>query len=498
MTEKSLLLILGNQLFPIDNIRSLNPDKVFMAEDLGLSTYEKHHKLKILMIFSAMREKRDELISNNIDVDYTEIEDPDFNLTFEEKLKKSIKKNSIKNLKVFEIEDKPFEKRIIDFSKKYDLTLTISPSPMFLIKREEFLELKGSSKVIRMGNFYKNVRKKLNILVDEDQKPIGGKWSFDDENRKKIPKGLDIPDLLEMQISKYVEELKPIISKKFSNHPGKMGDIWIPFNRVDALKNLDYFITVKFDNFGTYEDAILSNDSFLFHSALSPSMNIGLITPQDVVDRVLDYTKEKEVPLNSVEGFLRQIIGWREFIRGIYQNYGDQQLESNFFNFSRSLKDTWYSGDTGIPPLDDAIKFSDRYGYTHHINRLMVISNLMTLSEIDPKNIYKWFMEMYIDSSEWVMVPNVFGMGTFSDGGIFSTKPYVCGSNYLLKMSNYKKGDWCNALDGLYWRFFEKNMLKLQNNPRLAFMRKTFESMDKSRKVLIFDCAEKFIEDHSY
>jgi deoxyribodipyrimidine photolyase-related protein len=469
-----------------------------MAEDLGLSTYEKHHKLKILMIFSDMREKRDELISNNIDVDYTEIEDPDFDLTFEEKLKKSIKKNSIKNLKVFEIEDKPFEKRIIDFSKKYDLTLTISPSPMFLIKREEFLELKGSSKVIRMGNFYKNVRKKLNILVDEDQKPIGGKWSFDDENRKKIPKGLDIPDLLEMQISKYVEELKPIISKKFSNHPGKMDDIWIPFNRVDALKNLDYFITVKFDNFGTYEDAILSNDSFLFHSALSPSMNIGLITPQDVVDRVLDYTKEKEVPLNSVEGFLRQIIGWREFIRGIYQNYGDQQLESNFFNFSRSLKDTWYSGDTGIPPLDDAIKFSDRYGYTHHINRLMVISNLMTLSEIDPKNIYKWFMEMYIDSSEWVMVPNVFGMGTFSDGGIFSTKPYVCGSNYLLKMSNYKKGDWCNALDGLYWRFFEKNMLKLQNNPRLAFMRKTFESMDKSRKVLIFDCAEKFIEDHSY
>ena len=203
MTEKSLLLILGNQLFPIENIRSLNPDKVFMAEDLGLSTYESHHKLKILMIFSAMREKRDELISNNFDVDYTEIEDPDFNLTFEEKLKKCIKKSDIKNLNIFEIEDKAFEKRIIVFSKKYNLGLTILPSPMFLIKRDEFLELKGSSKVVRMGNFYKNVRKKLNILVDKDQKPIGGKWSFDDENRKKIPKGLDIPSLLEMEISKY-------------------------------------------------------------------------------------------------------------------------------------------------------------------------------------------------------------------------------------------------------------------------------------------------------
>jgi deoxyribodipyrimidine photolyase-related protein len=349
-----------------------------------------------------------------------------------------------------------------------------------------------------MGNFYKNVRKKLNILVDKNQKPVGGKWSFDDENRKKTPKGLEIPDLLELQISMYAEQLKPIISKKFSDHPGKMDDIWMPFNRSDALKNLDYFIKVKFENFGTYEDAILSNDSFLFHSALSPSLNIGLITPQDIVDKVLDYTKRKEIPLNSVEGFIRQIIGWREFIRGIYQNYSEEQLKSNFFNFSRSLKETWYSGDTGIPPLDDAIKFSERYGYTHHINRLMVISNLMTLSEIDPKNIYKWFMEMYIDSSEWVMVPNVFGMGTFSDGGIFSTKPYVCGSNYLLKMSNYKKGDWCNTVDGLYWRFFEKNMLKLQNNPRLAFMKKTFESMDKSRKVLIFDHAEKFIEDHSY
>ena len=498
MTEKSALLILGNQLFSIDEIKNVNPERVFMAEDLGLSTYEKHHKLKILMIFSAMREKRDELKNNNIDIDYIEIEDPDFILSYEEKLEKYIKKNNIKTLNIFEIEDKSFEKRIINFTKKHNLNLIISTSPMFLIKREDFLDLKGKSKVVRMGNFYKNVRKKLNILVDENQKPIGGKWSFDDENRKKIPKGLNIPDLLEMQISKYVEELKPVISKKFNNHPGKMDDIWIPFNRVEALKNLDYFISAKFNNFGPYEDAILSNDSFLFHSALSPSMNIGLITPQDVVDKVLNYTKENEVPLNSVEGFIRQIIGWREFIRGVYQNYGEEQLQSNFFNFSRSLKDTWYSGDTGIPPLDDAIKFSERYGYTHHINRLMIISNLMTLTEIHPKNIYKWFMEMYLDSSEWVMVPNVFGMGTFADGGIFSTKPYICGSNYILKMSNYKKGEWCKIVDGLYWRFFSKNMIKLKDNPRLSFMRKTFESIDQDRKNTIFDHAEQFIENNSY
>jgi deoxyribodipyrimidine photolyase-related protein len=162
------------------------------------------------------------------------------------------------------------------------------------------------------------------------------------------------------------------------------------------------------------------------------------------------------------------------------------------------LKKSWYSGDTGIPPLDDAIKFSDKFGYTHHINRLMVVSNLMTLTGIDPKEIYKWFMEMYIDSSEWVMVPNVFGMGTFADGGIFSTKPYICGSNYLLKMSNYKKGEWCNTVDGLYWRFLDKNMPKLQNNPRLSFMKKTLSKMDPNRKDLIYKSAEIFIEKNSY
>ena len=498
MVEKSLLLILGNQLFSIEDIKSLNPEKVFMAEDLGLSTYEKHHKLKILMIFSAMREKRDELNNNNIDVDYIELEDSDFSLPFEEKLENCIKKNGIKTINIFEIEDKPFEKRIFNFAKNHNLNLIISPSPMFLIKREDFLDLNGKSKTLRMGNFYKNVRKKLNILVDESQKPIGGKWSFDEENRKKIPKGLDVPGLLEVEISKYVNELKPLINKKFNNHPGKMDDIWMPFNRVDALKNLDYFINVKFGNFGAYEDAILSKDNFLFHSVISPSMNIGLITPQDVVDRILDYTREKEIPLNSVEGFIRQIIGWREFIRGVYQNHSEEQLKSNFFNFSRLLKKSWYSGDTGIPPLDDAIKFSDKFGYTHHINRLMVVSNLMTLTGIDPKEIYKWFMEMYIDSSEWVMVPNVFGMGTFADGGIFSTKPYICGSNYLLKMSNYKKGEWCNTVDGLYWRFLDKNMPKLQNNPRLSFMKKTLSSMDQDRKDLIFKSAELFIENNSY
>ncbi len=494
--SKSTLLVLGNQLFALDILQSIGADNIFMAEDLGLCTYEKHHKLKILMFLAAMREKRDELQAAHCNVQYLDIEHPDFEQSYEDKLASHVVVNGITELKVFEIEDKDFESRIKAFAEQKKLVLTFLPSPMFLLDREEFVAFNGKSKILRMGNFYKEVRKKLNLLMDEDQKPLGGKWSFDEDNRKKIPKGLPLPELYKPRMSQYVESLKVIIALKFAGHPGQMDDVWMPLTRLDALENIDYFLSIKFENFGIYEDAILQNDTFMFHSALSPSLNMGLITPNDIIDKVLAFTAENDVPLNSVEGFLRQIIGWREFIRGVYQHHGETQLPSNFFNFSGSLKDSWYSGDTGIPPLDDAINFSDRYGYTHHINRLMIISNLMTLCEVHPKNVYHWFMEMYVDSSEWVMTPNVFGMGTFADGGIFATKPYICGSNYILKMSDYKKGEWCNTVDGLYWRFVSRHMGVLRNNPRLSFMRKTLENMDPLRKELIFSCADDFVSKH--
>jgi deoxyribodipyrimidine photolyase-related protein len=496
MKNNSLLIVLGNQLFPLENIKAAETDCIFMAEDLGLCTYEKHHKLKILMFLAAMREKRDEFQAHGFTVEYVAIDHPKFDQPYEEKLAACILELEITSLTVFEIEDKEFEARMQTFAAEQNLSLTVLPSPMFLLEREEFVALNEKFKALRMGNFYKEVRKKLNVLMDEDQKPLGGQWSFDEDNRKKIPKGLPLPELYKPQKSKYIEQLKLTIEVKFPHHPGQMNDVWMPLTRQDALENIDYFLKVKFEQFGIYEDAILHNNTFMFHSAISPSLNMGLITPNDIIGKVLAYTEENHVSLNSVEGFLRQIIGWREFIRGVYQHHGETQLQSNFFNFSGSLNSSWYSGQTGIPPLDDAINFSDRFGYTHHINRLMVISNLMTLCEVHPANVYRWFMEMYIDSSEWVMTPNVFGMGTFADGGIFATKPYICGSNYILKMSDYKKGDWCNTVDGLYWRFVSRHMGVLKSNPRLSFMRSTLENMNKERKVLIFACAEDFIATH--
>jgi deoxyribodipyrimidine photolyase-related protein len=348
-----------------------------------------------------------------------------------------------------------------------------------------------------MANFYQQGRKKFNILLDENQKPAGGKWSFDQENRKKIPARTVIPEIPKPNLSKYHDEICTLINKHFDEHPGFLDNPWFPVTRKEANEQFLDFIRNRMINFGVYEDAMLEGQNFLFHSCISASMNIGLLSPKNILEILLESADEFQIPMNSLEGFIRQVLGWREFIRGIYQEKGDFQLNSNYWGHTGKLTDSWYEASTGILPLDDSIKTALQDGYNHHIPRLMVISNLMNLCEIDPKEIYRWFMEMYIDSSDWVMVPNVFGMATYSDGGLMSTKPYTCGSNYFLKMSNYKRGDWCDTVDGLYWRFIEKNRSFYQSNPRLSLQATFLDRLSPERKDLIFDRAETFISEHT-
>ena len=258
---------------------------------------------------------------------------------------------------------------------------------------------------------------------------------------------------------------------------------------------MDEFFRERIKFFGDYEDAVTDKSNTVFHSALSPLINLGLITREEIITKLKKI--ENKVPMNSLEGYVRQIIGWREFIRGIYHEEGALQSRSNYWKHSKKLTSSWYDGTTGIDPLDDCIKTTLKDGYIHHIPRLMVISNIMNLCGVDPKEIYKWFMEMYIDSSDWVMVPNVFGMATYADGGMMSTKPYTCGSNYILKMSNYKKGDWCDTLDGLYWKFTEKNRKFYENNPRLALLTRSLDRLNPERKNHIFKKAEDFIKQNT-
>ncbi len=486
----TLLIILGNQLFPLDEIKKTNTKRVFMAEDYGLCSEYKNHKLKILMFLSAMREYRNELEKNGIKVFYHSIEDSQFRDSFEEKIHKIIQQKTIKVIKYFEIEDKFFDARISKFREKTKLTWIKYESPMFLCSRYNFELFFKNKKTLRMAPFYQYMRKKYKILLDSDNKPIGGKWSFDDENRKKLPKNITIPSIPKTRSG--FEKLKKSINNNFPEHPGIMNNFWMPITRKEVLIWLDNFLLNKLENFGSYEDAVSINNNFLFHSAISPSMNLGLITPREVIDKVIDFHEKNNIPMNSLEGFIRQVIGWREFIRGTYHLKGDLQVKSNFWSHSRKLSKDWYDATTGIDPLDDIINDCINYGYTHHIPRLMIVSNIMNLCRIHPSEIYKWFMEMFVDSSDWVMVPNVYGMGTYADGGMFSTKPYLCGSNYILKMSNYRKSSWCDVVDGLYWSFINDNKTFFNNSPRISFLPKMLDKMNPERKKKIFLEASKF------
>ena len=491
-------MILGNQLFPISEIKKINPSAVFMAEDYDLCSQTKHHKLKILMFLGAMRAYRKDLENHGMVVHYSSIDDNEFTQSYEEKLMATVTMHEISEVNYFEIEDHAFEKRFNILKKQLKISCKEHQSPMFLCTREKFSLFSQQKKNLRMASFYQLMRRDMEILLDDAGKPVGGKWSFDEENRKKLPRDLDIPEMPLGNNHPELNALKENINIHFNDHPGSMDNLWMPLNREAALVWLDKFFKYKFSNFGSYEDALWKENNFLFHSALSPIMNLGLITPREVIKKAIDYHEGHPIPLNSLEGFIRQIIGWREFIRGVYHCKGEEQRTSNFWKHNGKLTKHWYEGTTGIEPLDDIIHSCLDYGYSHHIPRLMIVANVMTLARIDPHEIYNWFMEMFVDSSDWVMVPNVFGMGTFADGGIFATKPYLCGSNYILKMSNYKKAPWCNVLDGLYWKFINDNRDFFLKQPRLAMTSRTLDRIKPERKTLIFNEAEHFIETKTY
>jgi deoxyribodipyrimidine photolyase-related protein len=491
---KSGLVILGDQLFPVSFYLEHKAVPVFMAEDRGLATHFKYHKHKISFFFMAMRNYCDHLREEGFSVVYNKLSQA----TFFDHLESFIKKHHLKKIIMAEIQDKFFEKDIVAFCHDQGMALEFIGSPMFLCSRQQFKSYLSQNSKPFMKTFYEGERKRLGILVLKGDRPEGGHWSYDVENRKKAPKDLTNKPLAKIAASKHLGEVSDLVDKNFSGHPGSMQDFWLPTDRKGALKYLDHFIDHHLIHFGDYQDAITARDPFLYHAIISPMMNNGLITPAEILARVLKrYKEEKNIPLSSVEGFVRQVMGWREFVRGIYQNYSEVQDEKNFFNHKGKLTKDWYEGTTGILPVDDAIKKAIKYGYCHHIERLMVISNIMLLCEIDPKEVHRWFMEMFVDSADWVMGPNVYGMGQFSDGGIFATKPYISGSNYILKMSDYKKGDWCDVWDGLFWRFIGKNASFFSKNYRMSMMVKTYEKMDSEKKKRLIKLAETFIQEKS-
>jgi deoxyribodipyrimidine photolyase-related protein len=485
-----LWIVLGNQLFDPSWYKQLGCQKVFMAEDFGLCTHYRYHKKKLVLFLAAMRHFAEDLRKQKIEVHYEGFKGAPSQAPYETKLQQFLAKHPVQSLHTFEIEDKFMEKRLADFCAKSGLSLVFHPSPMFLTPRDTFGEYLKQSKKPFMKTFYEGQRKKLGILVDNKGKPRGGKWSFDAENRAKLPKGIVLPALPTVPQSAALKEVMVWVSEHFADHPGQVSEFWLPYTRSQALDWLDAFFEARFHSFGLYEDAISRHHDFVFHSVLTPVLNLGLLTPAEIVEKALEFAQAKKVPLNSLEGFIRQIIGWREFIRGIYQNYSEKEEASNFWGHERGMPACWYTGDTGIAPLDCTIQRVVRLGYCHHIERLMVLSNLMLLCQIHPRKVHAWFMEMFVDSSDWVMGPNVYGMGQFSDGGIFATKPYICASNYILKMSDYSKGPWCQDVDALFWSFLNENEAFFAKNFRMNMLLKTFAKKTAAEKRKLIERAD--------
>lgn len=463
-----------------------------MIEDYELCTHFRYHQQKIRLFIEAMRNHRDALEHEGFKVVYHELNMLRLDTDYFEKLKHELVRQQSKKLLSFFIEDKFFRDKLSYFCKKEQIQWEVHECPLFLNSEQEIVSLISNKKPF-MKTFYEAERIKRNILLTKDKKPLGGKYSFDQENRKKLPKSITIPPLPSVGAGPHHERVTHLVKKVFNNHPGTLDAHWLPTTRKEALGALKEFIHQRLFHFGPYEDALDQEHPFLFHSVLSPLINMGLLTPGEVVQEALKYGQKENIPLNSLEGFVRQIIGWREFVRGIYEKFSHVEESSNFFNHQRTFERSWYEGATGIAPLDQAIEKAWRFGYCHHIERLMVISNIMLLSEIHPTEVHRWFMEMFVDSADWVMGPNVYGMGQFSDGGLFTTKPYVCGSNYLLKMSNYKKDSWCDVLDGLYWHFIDKHRDFFSTQARSSMMPKLLDRMDAKRKNYLFSLAKEFI-----
>lgn len=404
-----------------------------------------------------------------------------------------LKKIKITTVHYADTVDYLLERRLKRESRIAGITLVQYPSPNFICSVNFIDEYFSKTKRYFQTEFYMELRKQKNILM-ETNNPVGGSWTYDGMNRSRMPKTIIPPTSPVFSKDDITEEAIRYVQKHFSNNPGKANDFTYPVRYEQADKSLDYFLKHRFENYGIYQDAIVPDQSFLFHSVLTPALNIGLLSPEQVIRKAEKFFRSHDtVPINSAEGFIRQVLGWREFIRAVYIREGVKERTTNYWNHTRKIPASFYKGTTGIEPVDKVIKRLLETGYSNHIERLMILGNFMLLCEFDPDEVYRWFMELYIDAYDWVMVPNVYGMSQFADGGLMATKPYISSSNYILKMSHYQKGDWCTVWDGLYWRFIDKHKKVFIKNPRMSMMVKQLEKMDSKKKTMLFSTAENFL-----
>ena len=485
---KKVSLILPNQLFE-STVCIPKTNKILIVEEYLFFKQFNFHKQKLVFHRATMKCYENYLKSQGYSVEYIESHNKLADVSV---LIPWLIDQGLEQLHIYDPVDNWLEKRIHQFDEV--LTIISYDNSLFLNSKSELEPFfKASKKKFYQTSFYKAERIKRNILMDKSG-PLGGKWTYDIDNRKKYPKSKVVPAITFPKVSRDYESAIEYVNTDYGSNIGDLHPSPIyPTSFNDARAWLKQFFKTRFNEFGIYEDAIVKDQHFLNHSVLSPLINVGLLTPNEVLTEALKYAKNHDIPLNSLEGFIRQIMGWREFIRGVYDTKGSEERIKNFWGHSKTIPHSFYTGTTGILPVDITIKKILKTGYAHHIERLMILGNFMLLCEFDPDAVYQWFMELFIDAYDWVMVPNVYGMSLFADGGIMSTKPYISSSNYIKKMSDYPNGEWQAIWDGLFWRFMNKHREFLSKNPRLKMLINTLDKMSADKKNTHFTIAEKFL-----
>ena len=488
-----LVLVLGDQL--TETLSALAQadkarDTVVMAEVADEAAYVRHHPKKIALIFAAMRKFAHALEQDGWTVAYTQLDDTDNAGSIVGELLRRAAQTGASEVLATE----PGEWRLIDKLKYAPLKVHLLPDDRFLATHAEFEAWAEGRKALRMEYFYREMRRKTGLLMEGDQ-PAGGKWNFDHDNRKAAPEDVTVDGPLRFDPDATTREVLELVEARFGDNFGALEPFWFATTRAEALQALDHFIANALPRFGDYQDAMLNGNEFLYHAILSPYLNIGLLNVTEICEAAANAYAAGHAPINAAEGFIRQIIGWREYVRGIYFLEGPDYTARNILGHDRDLPWFYWGGETRMNCVAKAVGQTRTQAYAHHIRRLMVTGNFALLAGIDPAQVHEWYLAVYADAFEWVEAPNTIGMSQFADGGVIASKPYVSSGAYINRMSDHckschysisaKTGDTACPFNLLYWHFLDRHRDRFSNNPRMGNMYRTWDRMDADKRKTV-------------
>ncbi len=501
----TLVLLLGDQLSrDLSAFDGFDVDTgvVLMVEVAEEATYVRHHKQKIAFMFSAMRHFAQELRKEGLCVDYVALDDPGNTGSFSGELERAVLRHQPNRIVVTEPGEWRVRRMMDDWPERLNRPVEIRKDDRFFCSIPEFRAWADQRNSYRMEFFYREMRRRTGLLMDGDS-PIGGQWNLDKANRKPLPRSLRPEQRPRLAPDAITAEVLGLVERRFADHFGTLDDFHWGVTRADALRWLAIFVKHHLPLFGDYQDAMADDEPFLFHAVLSPYLNVGLLQAREVCIAAEKAFQAGDVPLNAAEGFIRQILGWREYVRGIYWLEMPGYVDTNALSAKRPLPWFYWSGETKMRCLQRTIEDTRRHAYAHHIQRLMVTGNFALLAGIEPAQIEEWYLVVYADAFEWVELPNVHGMVMFADGGLLASMPYAASGAYIDRMSDYcgkcaydpkvKLGDDACPFNFLYWNFLIENRERLENNQRLAMPYRNLDRMTPDRTRAITHAAKAFL-----